>query len=183
MNGVILVMLLLLVGVGAAMWFGRAILAEHPIRTIAVMFLGAMGTFLGYMTVWLTNTLSGPEWCGKALQAERISSQAFGGLTACVDLLKIQLESLADVLKMSVGSFALGMIVLVVVVLAGSKASLTLPGGIGGNIGSNDPVSEAADKVAGAAVDKAEQVKTDAAIAPKPQPEYNGPGMPEPKGD
>lgn len=173
------------VAVGACLWFGRGVLREHPIRIIAVISLAAMGYFLGYLTVWLTNTLSSPGWCSKALQAERISNQAFGGgLTACNNLLTIQLQSLADALKMSVGSFALGMVVLVIVVLAQAKGSANLPGGIGASIsGTDDPVSAAADKVAGAAVGAAAEVKTDAKLAPAAQPEYNGPGMPEPKGD
>lgn len=175
---------LLVLAIGASMWLGRDILRQHPIRFISLVTVEAMGVFLGYMAIWLTNTLSGPEWCGKALQAERISSQAFGGLTACVELLKIQLQSLADNSKIVLGSFSFGMVVLVVIVLAQAKGSANLPGGISGNIQpANDPVGAAADTVASAAVEKAAEVKTAAVVAPEAAAGYNGPAMPEPKGD
>lgn len=167
---------ILIVALAAFVWFGRDVLRQHPIRIIALVTVAAMGVFLGWSEVGLTDTLSSPAWCAKALQAERISNQSFGGLTACVDLLKIQLQALADNSKIVIGSFSFGMVVLVVIVLAGGKANATLPGGIGGSFGPAGEAGEAADAVAGAAVDKAGDIKAAAGEGLTP-----GPAMPEPK--
>lgn len=183
---VYLIIAVVAAALGVCIWFGRAVLREHPIRIIALLCVASIGIFLGYMTVWLTNTLSSPGWCGKALQAERMSAENFGGLQGCISILTIQLKALADVLKMSVGSFSFGLVVLIVIVLAGARANFAAPGGFSGNISpgeDKDPAVAAANKVAGAAVAEAAEVKADApVVAPAPPPtEPRGPAMPEPK--
>ena len=153
-------------------------LVRNPISTFAVLCVAATGAFLGYLTHRITDVLESPNWCGRAVQAERISGEGFTGLTACVELLSIQLNALATGLHISVGSFALTLLVLVIVVIAGARAS--------GKVGTSglefdvsrhgDPAVRAAEKVADAAVDEAKEIKEDAQ-----PPEYNGPAMPEPK--
>jgi hypothetical protein len=76
-----------------------------------------------FMSYRLIQILSEPEWCGKALQAERISSQNFGGLTACVELLKIQLKALATNSFIFGGVIALCLLTLIVIVIAGGGFS------------------------------------------------------------
>lgn len=146
--------------------------AKNPISFFAVGCVAATAIFLGYMTHRLASVLESSGWCAKAIQAEKISpGAAYVGLTTCVDLLKIQLEAMATGFHISVGSFALTLLFLIVVVVAGARASWKVSAtGIEGNIGKE--IDEAADKVADAAVDKAAEIKDET---------YNGPAMPEPK--
>lgn len=133
--------------------------ARNPISTFAVLCVAAIGVYLGYMTNQLLAVLTSPNWCATAIHAEKISpGNTYVGLTTCVSLLTIQLEALATGFHVSVGGFVLTLLVLVVVVIAGAKASGKLPGGIEFDVGA-DPVAKAADKVAGAAVDQAEVIK------------------------
>lgn len=100
------------------------------IQVFALICVVAASAFMGYLCYWLVSILSSPEWCAKALQAERITpGQSFQGLTACVDLLKMQVGSLANALLIVIGTFALCLGVLVVIVIAGAK----LAGSILGN--------------------------------------------------
>lgn len=134
-------------------------LARNPISFFAVLCVAGIGGFLAYMAMGLTDTLSSSDWCGKALQAERISpGTTFVGLTACIDLLKIQLQATADNSKIVFGAFAFSLLVLIVIVVAGAKASGTLPGGTTFDV-SRDPVSAAADHVVEGAQNAAEEVK------------------------
>lgn len=114
---------------------------NHPIRFFALICVAATASFLCYMAVWLTNTLSSSDWCGKAIQAERISpGNTFVGLTSCVDLLKVQLQATAMNSHIVIGSFAFCLVVLVVIVIAGARAAGKLPGGVEFDI-SREPAS------------------------------------------
>lgn len=104
-------------------WFGRKEVILHPIRTFAVMFVAITDAYVMWMGYRLTNILASPDWCGKALQAERISSQSFGGLTACIDLMKIQLKALAQNSLIYAGALAFCLLVLIVIVVAQAKLS------------------------------------------------------------
>lgn len=131
-------------------------IAKNPISTFAVICVAAIATFLGYMSDRLLTVLESSSWCGKAIQAEKISpGTTYVGLTTCVDLLKIQLGAIATGFHIGLGAYAFSLVVLVVVVVAGARASGKLPGGLEFDV-SRD---EAADEVADAAVDKAEEIK------------------------
>jgi hypothetical protein len=133
-------------------------IAKNPISTFAVLCVAATAAFLGYMTLRMTGVLESSGWCGKAIQAEKISpGNTFVGLTSCVDLLKIQLQALATGFHISVGAFALCLVVLIVIVVAGARASGKLPGGVEFDV-SREPVARAAEEVAIAAVDKADEI-------------------------
>jgi hypothetical protein len=97
---------------------------RNPIRAFAVLCVAITTVFVMVMSYRLIQILASPEWCGKALQAERISSQNFGGLTACVDLLKIQLKALATNSFIFGGVIALCLLTLIVIVIAGGKISV-----------------------------------------------------------
>lgn len=114
--------------------------AQHPISLFAVLCVMATAAFLGYVTLQLLGVLSSPEWCSKALQAERISpGNTFVGLTACVELLKLQVQAQASALLISISGYNLVLIVLVVVVVAGAKASFNAnQSGISGSVGRDD---------------------------------------------
>lgn len=132
-------------------------LAKNPISTFAVLCVAATAAFLGYMTLRMSGVLESSGWCGKAIQAEKISPGAtYVGLTTCVDLLKIQLQAIATGFHISVGAFAFSLVVLIVIVVAGARASGKL-----GTAGVEFDVSrdDAVDEVADAAVDKAAEIK------------------------
>ncbi len=132
-------------------------LAKNPISTFAVLCVAATAAFLGYMTLRMSEVLESSGWCGKAIQAEKISpGSTYVGLTTCVDLLKIQLQAIATGFHISVGAFAFSLIVLIVIVVAGAKASGKVgAGGVEFDVSRDDAVDEVAD----AAVHKAEEIK------------------------
>lgn len=108
----------------------RENLRNHPIRAFALLCVAATSAFLAFLALKLVGVLSSPSWCSTALQAERITAKdSFVGLTACVDLLKIQLSALALNSQIVIGTFAMCLGVLVVIVIAGARASAQLPGG------------------------------------------------------
>lgn len=103
---------------------------ENPIRMLALVCVTATSIYFGILAYWLIEILASPDWCGKALQAERITPGAtFVGLTACIDLLKMQLGALSKTLLIVIGTFALCLGVLVVIVLAGARLAGKLFGG------------------------------------------------------
>lgn len=131
-------------------------LRAHPIRAFALLCVAATSGFLGYLALKLISTLSSPSWCSTALQAERITAKdTFVGLTACVDLLKIQLNALALNSQIVIGTFALCLGTLVVIVIAGARIAGKGPGGMEVDLAP----AQAADEVADAAVNKAAEIK------------------------
>lgn len=134
-------------------------LARNPISFFAVLCTLAAGSFLAYTTLRLLNILTSPEWCSKAIQAERITpGNTFVGLTSCVAMTMEQVKALATALLISISGSNFVLLVLVIVVVAGAKANFKIgKEGFEGNV-SRD-VEDAADKVADAAVDKADEIK------------------------
>lgn len=156
-------------------------LVENPIRAFALVCVAGTSGFLGYVNLKLIDLLSSPGWCAKAIQAERITpGDTFVGLTGCIDILKIQLNALAKVLLINSGTFALCLVVLVVIVVAGAR----LIGKLFGNeididqIGqprAPSPAVKAATEVAGAADNKAKEITQNAA-PPQTMPASMAPG-------
>jgi hypothetical protein len=107
-------------------------LFENPIRLFALFCVAVTSAFFGYLAWWLITIISSPDWCGRAMQAERITpGSTFVGLTACI--------------------------VLVVIVIAGAR----LAGKVFGtevDVSRQDP-AVAAGQVADAAVDKAAEIR------------------------
>jgi hypothetical protein len=147
---------------------------HNPIRGFAVLCVAVTSAFVMFMSYRLIQILSGPEWCGKALQAERISSQNFGGLTACVELLKIQLKALATNSFIFGGVIALCLLTLIVIVIAGGRLQFSASKtGVSGNMSSAEDAAAAtaAAQTAGAAVTEAGKIATEGAKpAPEPSP-------------
>lgn len=105
-------------------------LMDNPIRAFALLCVAVTSAFFGYLAYWLISIISSPNWCGTALQAERITpGNTFVGLTACIEILKMQVGSLSTALLIVIGTFALCLGVLVVIVIAGAR----LAGKIFGN--------------------------------------------------
>lgn len=161
------------------MTFWRSLLqtiARNPISFFAVFCVVCTAAFLGFMSHRLLTVLESSDWCGKAIQAEKISpGSTYVGLTTCVDLLKIQLQAVATGFHISLGAYALTLIVLIVVVVAGARASGKVgTQGVEFNVSRDDddkPASEAAKEVAGAAVTKAKEIVAEEALPPmQPKP-------------
>jgi hypothetical protein len=117
-------------------------LAKNPISLFAVLCVAATAAYLGYMANRMARVLESSKFCGDALQAEKITpGNTFVGLTSCVELLKIQLQAIATGFHIAVGSFALSLIVLVVIVIAGARASWKVStSGLEGSVSPADSV-------------------------------------------
>ena len=104
-------------------------LASNPISLFAVFCVACTSGWLGFMSYRLLQVVESPDWCGKAIQAEKISpGSTYVGLTTCVELLKIQLDGAVKGFHISLGAFAFSLVVLIVVVVAGAKASGKIAG-------------------------------------------------------
>lgn len=134
-------------------------LARNPISLFAVFCVACTASFLGWLTYRLVGVLESPDWCGKAIQAEKISpGNTFVGLTTCTELLKIQLSAIATGFHISTGGFVFVLIVLIVVVVAGARASGKLgPTGMEFDMGKH--ADAAADHVVEGAEQAAAEVK------------------------
>lgn len=138
-----------------------------PVRIAALICVAVTSLFLMYMNWKIVNILASPDWCSKALQAEKISTQNFGGLTACVDLLTIQLKSLATNSQIQNGVIALSLLVLIVIVIAGGKLDFTFnKDGASASMSKETPEGAAAKRTAGAAVDEAQAIAAEEELKP-----------------
>lgn len=140
-------------------------IAKNPISFFAVICVAATACFLAWLTDRLVTVLESSQWCGKAIQAEKISpGSTYVGLTTCTELLKIQLEAVAMGFHISVGGFVFVLIVLIVVVVAGAKANFKLGStGLEGSVGKEAAAAQGAAETAEAAVDKADEIAAGAA--------------------
>lgn len=132
---------------------------DHPIRAFALICVAAIAVYIGWMAMKINDTLAGAGWCRTALGAEKISGKdaTIQGLEACVGLLQIQLKSLATNSHILFGSLALCLVTLIVIVVAKGKLAGE---GFGAKIDlGGDPAARAADEVAGAAIDQADEIK------------------------
>lgn len=145
-------------------------LAKNPVSTFGVLCVAATGVFLAYMAVWQTNILSSPDWCNRAMKAEQLQEGSrLDAALACVGLQKTQIEALALDSHINHGGFVLMLLFLIVVVVAGARASAKLSaGGVEFNVGKEDenPKSEAAKEVAGAAITKAKEIVAEETLPP-----------------
>lgn len=134
-------------------------IARNPISFFAVLCVAATAALLARMAYRMIAVLESSDWCGRAIQAERIKGEGFSGLTGCVELFTIQLNAVATGFHITLGGFVFSLIVLVVVVVAGARASFKLgSSGLEGDVSRQD-AAHAADQVAGAAVEEADAIK------------------------
>lgn len=106
-----------------------------PLRWIAVSIVAIVAAFSMWMTYWMTDVLSGSGWCQKAIGADRADHDSKVDIAqSCVGLLQIQLKSLATNSHIFVGMFALVLLVLIVIVIAGGKLDFDLPSNVGGGV-------------------------------------------------
>lgn len=150
---------------------------HNPVRGFAVLCVAVTSAYVMWMGWRLSNILSSPEWCGKALQADRITPDSkFDGLTACVGLLQIQLRAIATDSHIFAAVVALCLLTLIVIVIAGGRLQFAAgKTGISGNMSSaeDEAAAAAAAQTAGAAVHEADKIATEGAKptpAPGPSP-------------
>lgn len=135
----------------------------NPVRLFAVVCVAITSGFVMWLASWVIGVLAGPGWCRTALGAEKVSGSdgTIKGLDACVGLLTIQLKALATNSYIMLGVMALSLLVLIVVVIAGAKLDLKVDrDGVAANISAD--TAKAAQAVADAATDKADEIKGDA---------------------
>jgi hypothetical protein len=115
---------------------------RFSIRTFAVICVAVTSAYVMWLGNKVNDTLSGPGWCRTALGAEKASATdgTIKGLDACVGLLTIQLKSLATNSHILLGTIALCLAVLIIIVVAGAKFSGEAPGGFKADVAPADPV-------------------------------------------
>jgi hypothetical protein len=164
------------------MW---SVIKHNPISAFAVLIVAFIGGFLAYMAVWQTNILSSPLWCAKAVGAERAApgqtaQQSLDALRGCNNLLLVQLQALAVDSHINTGTFALVLIVLIVVVVAGARMAFkATTSGIEGSVSKDGPLPVIVENPPTNPV----PTVTPAPVptpAPAPNPNYKGPAMPPP---
>lgn len=136
------------------MW---SVIKNNPISTFAVMLVAVIGGFLIYMSIWQTTILTSPDWCQKAQRAERLApgqtaQQSLEAIKSCNELLLVQLNAIALDSHIDHGTFAIVIIVLIAVVVAGAKVAFKAgTGGIEGSVGRDHGAAAGAEHVADAA--------------------------------
>lgn len=137
---------------------------RNSLRTFALVCVAVTSIFIMGVTVWLIY-LQQSDWCGRAIEAgaETKAARPEYAVGACFNLLTQQVSALAWSLHIALGVIALSLFVLIVIVIAGGKASFKLSKeGIEGDVGK--------DAAAGAqaATNAAQQVADDLDAGPRP---------------
>lgn len=134
---------------------------NNIIRATALVCVAVTSLFIMYMSYLLVDILAAPEWCGRAINAEKLAdSRTTSSVELCKELLLKQVGSLATNSHIYAGTIALCLLVLIVIVIAGGKLNFTVSKtGASGSMGRDqvDPVA-AADQVADAAAAEAEVI-------------------------
>lgn len=90
----------------------------------ALASVTATSAYLIWLSSWLVHTLAARDWCSIAVGADKATAGLPGGvdaLTACVGLLTLQVKALALDSHIAIGTLALCLAVLVVVVIANAR--------------------------------------------------------------
>ncbi len=136
---------------------------RNTIRTFALVCVAVTSAYVMFMGWTVIQTLSSPQWCARAMGAGSIvgKDKTVAGLEGCVDLLKIQLEALSWASVILLAVIALCLLSLMLIVVAGGKISFKASKtGLEGDIArDDDPAPAAAQVVADAAQDKADEIK------------------------
>lgn len=156
------------------------IFPHFTIRTFAVVCVAVCSAYVMWLGWKINDTLSGPGWCATALGAGKATSVegTVKGLDACVGLLTIQLKSLSTNSHILLGTIALSLGVLIIIVVAGAKFS-----GEVGPTGAKGSVAPADDDPIPVTVTNPPSTPVPVAPAPAPATEPPaGPAMPPPSG-
>lgn len=145
---------------------------RNTIRTWALVAVAISTAFVIFMGIWLTSILSAPNWCARAIGAAQEGNRPESAITGCFTLLHDQVAALAWNSHIFAATVGVSLLVLVIIVLAGGRVSFKADkSGISGDIVSDD-APLAAQTVADAAQDKADEIKkADDPPAPSPKPQ------------
>lgn len=136
---------------------------HNPVRAAALVCVAATSIYVMWMGYKLNEVLAGPNWCATAIGANRADKDSKIDVAgSCVNLLTIQLKSLATNSHILFGVVALCLLVLIVIVIAGGKLSFKASKeGAEADIGSRDdpPPAAAAQAVADSAQQTADVIK------------------------
>jgi hypothetical protein len=127
------------------------------IRIFAIVCVAVICVFLMWMAYRVNEVLAGPGWCATAIGANNADHDSkIDVAQSCVGLLTIQLKSLATNSHILLGSLALCLVVLIVVVIAGAKLTGKFKDA---ELDIGRDAAAAANQVAGAAVDEATAIQ------------------------
>lgn len=144
---------------------------KNAIRTWALIAVAISTVFVIVMGVWLTSILSASNWCARAIGAAQEGNRPESAINGCFNLLRQQVGALAWNSHIYAATVGISLLVLVVIVLAGGRVSFKADKtGFSGDIVRDDaplPPVAAAREVAGAAVDKADEIAAEAIPPPE----------------
>lgn len=114
---------------------------RNTIRTFALVCVAITSVFVIGMIIWSTVILAAPEWCSRALGAEKASpGRTLEGLKACIELMGSQVSALAINSHIYALTISLCLIALMLIVVAGGRISFSASkAGLSGNIARDDP--------------------------------------------
>jgi hypothetical protein len=132
-------------------------ITANKVLAFALICVAASSAFVMWMQLMLVGTLSSPDWCARAINAEKLATvRGQSSISICASLFDKQLGSLAVGLFINAGTNALCLLVLIVIVVAGGKLQFKANReGVDVGIGK---AAAAAQQTAAAAVDKAEEI-------------------------
>lgn len=133
-------------------------ITQNKVLAFALICVAASSAFVMWMQITLVTTLSSPDWCARAINAEQLAAvRGQSSIAICANLFDKQLGSLAIGLFINAGTNALALLVLIVIVVAGGKLKFNASReGVDVDIGK--AVAAGAQETAAAAVDKAEEL-------------------------
>lgn len=131
----------------------------NTIRTYALVAAAVTSVALIGISCWLIYLVSRPNWCSQAIGASQyVDGRPEFAVSGCFSLLRQQVATLSINSYISLGTLALCLAVLVVIVIAGGRLSFKASrDGVEGNIGRE----RAAQEVADAAQDEADEIRTE----------------------
>jgi len=154
----------------------RELLPKNPIRWVAVICVAITSAYVMWMGYRINEVLAGPNWCSRAIGADKAASNSrVDAAGSCVNLLVIQLKSLAVNSHILFGVVALCLLTLIVIVIAGARLDVDFPDKLGGGFHMDKsgapgpspvtPEAKGATKTAAAAVEAATAIAENAGHA------------------
>ena len=100
-------------------------ITRGKVVAFALLCVAVTTGFIIYMQVALTEILAAPDWCARAINAEKLAvTRSTSAIESCVSLLDKQVGSLALNSHIFAGIIALSLLVLIVIVVAGARLDL-----------------------------------------------------------
>jgi hypothetical protein len=137
---------------------------RNTIRTWALIATILTSGVVAGFGWWLISILAAPDWCDRAVgAAEDAQARPEASVSACFGLLNKQVDALALNSHFAIGTLALCLAVLVVIVMAGGRLSFKASkSGIEADVGRDDGRVEGARPVEAAAREERKEVEAEA---------------------